>query len=110
MSLDPTQQVGSRCVKLLCCLDDRHLPCVPPVSLSVPEDYPRSPPKCHLSPHEYSATRFLATVQVALESRVRKLPGRFSISQLLDTWEMSVRQACAPVQTPPSSTSVLMGL
>ncbi|XP_075211650.1 mediator complex subunit 15 isoform X2 [Lycorma delicatula] len=110
VSLDPTQQAGSRSVQLLCWLDDRHLPCVPPVSLSVPEDYPSSPPRCHLSPHEYSATRFLAAVQSALESRVRKLPGRFSVSQLLDTWEMSVRQACAPTQTPVSAATVLMGL
>lgn len=110
MSLDPTQQVGSRSVQLLCWLDDRHLPCVPPVSLSVPEDYPSSPPRCHLSPHEYSATGFLAAVQSALESRVRKLPARFSVSQLLDTWEMSVRQACAPTQSPVSAATVLMGL
>ncbi|KAG8332151.1 mediator complex subunit Med15 [Homalodisca vitripennis] len=111
VSLDPTQQAGSRCVQLLCVLDDRHLPCVPPVSLSVPEDYPRSPPRCHLAPHEYSATKFLSAVQAALESRVRKLPGRFSVSQLLDTWEMSVRQACAPTHSPtPSSSSLLMGL
>lgn len=105
VSLDPTQQVGSRCVQLLCWLDDRHLPCVPPVSLSVPEDYPKSPPKCYLAPHEYSATRFLAAVRAALESRVRKLPGKFSVSQLLDTWEMSVRQACAPTQSPASAAN-----
>ncbi|XP_054282652.1 mediator of RNA polymerase II transcription subunit 15-like [Macrosteles quadrilineatus] len=111
VSLDPTQQTGSRCVQLLCVLDDRHLPCVPPVSLSVPEDYPHSPPLCHLAPHEYSATKFLSAVQAALESRVRKLPGRFSVSQLLDTWEMSVRQACAPTQSPtPAAPALLMGL
>lgn len=110
VSLDPTQQAGSRSVQLLCVLDDRHLPCVPPVSLSVPEDYPHSPPRCHLAPHEYGATKFLSAVQAALESRVRKLPGRFSVSQLLDTWEMSVRQACAPTHSPSASSTLVMGL
>jgi mediator of RNA polymerase II transcription subunit 15 len=110
VSLDPTQQPGSRSVQLLCWLDDRHLPCVPPVSLSVPEDYPHSPPRCHMAPHEHSSTQFLCAVQKALASRIRKLPSRFSVSQLLDTWEMSVRQASAPTQTPVSAATVLMGL
>ena len=110
VSLDPTQQPGSRSVQLLCWLDDRHLPCVPPVSLSVPEDYPRSPPRCHMAPHEHGSTQFLSAVQKALASRIRKLPSRFSVSQLLDTWEMSVRQASAPTQTPVSAATVLMGL
>ncbi|XP_022191937.2 mediator of RNA polymerase II transcription subunit 15 [Nilaparvata lugens] len=110
VSLDPTQQPGSRSVQLVCWLDDRHLPCVPPVALSVPDDYPQSPPRCHLSPHEYAATSFLRAVQSALEARIRQLPRRFSVSQLLDTWEMSVRQACSPTQTPVSSTTVAMGL
>ncbi|PSN43410.1 hypothetical protein C0J52_02626 [Blattella germanica] len=109
VSLDPTQQPGSRSVQLLCWLDDRHLPCVPPVSLSVPEDYPHSPPRCHMATHEHSSTQFLSAVQKALASRIRKLPSRFSVSQLLDTWEMSVRQASAPTQTPVSATTVLMG-
>ncbi|KAK7865739.1 hypothetical protein R5R35_005525 [Gryllus longicercus] len=110
VSLDPTQHPGSRSVQLLCWLDDRHLPCVPPVSLTVPEDYPQSPPRCHMAPHEYSSTQFLTAVQKALASRIRKLPSRFSVSQLLDTWEMSVRQASAPAQTPVSVATVLMGL
>ncbi|KAJ9591040.1 hypothetical protein L9F63_027754, partial [Diploptera punctata] len=52
VSLDPTQQPGSRSVQLLCWLDDRHLPCVPPVSLTVPEDYPHTPPRCHMASHD----------------------------------------------------------
>ena len=97
-------------VQLVCWLDDKHLPCVPPISLQVPEDYPVTPPRCHLS--EASATPFLARLESALASRVSKLPAKFTISQLLDTWEMSVRQACAPLPpTPPSaSNSVLLGM
>ncbi|XP_044743309.1 mediator of RNA polymerase II transcription subunit 15 isoform X2 [Chrysoperla carnea] len=110
VSLDPIQQPRSRTVQLICWLDDRHLPCVPPVSLSVPEDYPKSPPNCSMAENEYNATPFLTLVQKALLTRIGKLPKRFSVSQLLNTWEMSVRQACAPTQVPVSSATVLMGL
>lgn len=96
VSLDPNQQPGSKTIQLTCWLADKHLPCVPPVSLMVPEDYPKSSPTCHMASHEYNATKFLSAVQDALLSRVKKLPKHFSVSQLLDTWEMSVRQASAP--------------
>lgn len=109
VSLDPAQQNGSKCIQLICWLDDRHLPCVPPVSVTVPSDYPLTPPRCVMAPHEY-ATTFLCAVQKALNARITKLPRRFSVSQLLDTWEMSVRQASAPTQTPVSASTVLMGL
>ncbi|XP_066597395.1 mediator of RNA polymerase II transcription subunit 15-like isoform X2 [Prorops nasuta] len=110
VSLDPAQQNGSKCIQLICWLDDRHLPCVPPVSVTVPADYPLTPPRCVMAPHEY-ATSFLSAVQKALNARMTKLPRRYSVSQLLDTWEMSVRQASALTQTAPvTSTTVLMGL
>lgn len=122
VSLDPAQQShqsstnnnssagGSKTVQLICWLDDKHLPCVPPVSLTVPEDYPLTSPKCHMAAHEYGATRFLSAVQAALTARIKKLPRYFSVSQLLDTWEMSVRQASAPNTVPVSATTLLMGL
>ena len=44
--------------------------------------------------HEYS-TNYLSAVQNALDSRLAKLPKKYSVSQLLDTWEISVRQACS---------------
>lgn len=109
VSLDPAQQNGSKCIQLICWLDDKHLPCVPPVSVTVPSDYPLTPPRCVMAPHEY-ATTFLCAVQKALNARITKLPKRFSVSQLLDTWEMSVRQASAPTQTQVSSAAMLMGL
>lgn len=110
VSLDQNQQPGSKTIQLTCWLDDKHLPCVPPVSLSVPEDYPKTSPSCHMASHEYNATQFLSAVQTALLARIKKLPKHFSVSQLLDTWEMSVRQASAPTQTPVSATTLLMGL
>ncbi|KAK9743728.1 hypothetical protein QE152_g8389 [Popillia japonica] len=108
VSLDPNQQPGSKTIQLICWLDDKHLPCVPPVSLIVPEDYPLTAPKCNMAAHEYNATEFLAAVQSALLARVKKMPKYFSVSQLLDTWEMSVRQASAPTQTPIHTTTLLM--
>ena len=95
LSLDPAQQSGSKCIQLICWLDDKHLPCVPPVLVIVPADYPAVPPRCVLMSHEY-ATPYLGAVQNALDARLAKLPKRYSLSQVLDTWEMSVRQACAP--------------
>ncbi|KAL2724370.1 mediator of RNA polymerase II transcription subunit 15 [Vespula squamosa] len=109
VSLDPAQQNGSKCIQLICWLDDRHLPCVPPVSVIVPADYPLTPPRCVVTPHEYTTT-FLCAVQKALNARIAKLPRHFSVSQLLDTWEMSVRQASAPTQSPVTASTVLMGL
>ncbi|XP_050464914.1 mediator of RNA polymerase II transcription subunit 15-like [Cataglyphis hispanica] len=109
VSLDPAQQNGSKCIQLICWLDDRHLPCVPPISVTVPADYPSTPPRCVMAPHEYEATAFLCAVQKALNARVAKLPRRFSLSQLLDTWEMSVRQASAPRETSITASTILMG-
>ncbi|GJQ67481.1 MED15 [Trypoxylus dichotomus] len=110
VSLDPNQQPGSKTIQLICWLDDKHLPCVPPVLLIVPEDYPLTAPKCNMAAHEYNTTQFLSAVQTALLSRVKKLPKHFSVSQLLDTWEMSVRQASAPSQSPIQPSMLLMGL
>lgn len=82
-------------VQLVCWLDDKHLPCVPPVSVWVPEDYPASRPKCQLASHDHCATPFLTALSTALALRVASLPPHYTVSQLLDTWEMSVRQACS---------------
>lgn len=111
ISLDPSSpQIGTKIIKLVCCLDDKHLPCVPPVSVAIPDDYPSTPPSCKLISQEYSATPFLMTVQDALTARISRLPKQFSLSHLLDTWEMSVRQACSPSIVNPTATSVILGI
>lgn len=96
-------------IRLVCCLDDRHLPCVPPISIVIPENYPMVAPACKLNELEYSATPFLKRVQNALVARIAKLPRMHSLSHLLDTWEMSVRQACAPqpLDAEPVAVSAL---
>lgn len=132
VSLDPSSQNGTKLIKLVCCLDSQHLPCVPPVSVVIPgksnrhklltfnlkiqcflDDYPFSAPSCKLIEQEYNATPFLISVQGALIARISKLPKLFSLSHLLDTWEMSVRQACSPAlnaQINPTTTTVLLGI
>lgn len=48
-----------------------------------------------MSNYEYGATKFLQMIQKALQAGIERLPARFTVSQLLDTWEMSVRETCA---------------
>ncbi|XP_055683942.1 mediator of RNA polymerase II transcription subunit 15 isoform X1 [Lutzomyia longipalpis] len=110
INLDPSAQMGTKTIKLVCCLDDKYLPCVPPVCVSIPEDYPKTGPTCNLLEQEYNATPFLVAIQKALTARISKLPRDFTLSHLLDSWELSVRQACAPVQVKPSQTTVLLGI
>lgn len=110
VSLDQNQQPGSKSIRLTCWLDDKHLPCVPPISIMVPEDYPFTSPVCHTNSQEYNATAFLSAVEQALLWRIQKLPKNFSVSQLLDTWEMSVRQAASGNTTKVAAELILMGL
>nr|XP_023013948.1 mediator of RNA polymerase II transcription subunit 15 isoform X2 [Leptinotarsa decemlineata]XP_023013949.1 mediator of RNA polymerase II transcription subunit 15 isoform X2 [Leptinotarsa decemlineata] len=110
VSLDPNQQPGSKSIQLICWLDDKHLPCVPPISLVVPEDYPKMSPTCSVAPNEYNATEFLSKVQINLFSRIKKLPQYFSVSHVLDTWEMSVRQAAAGSTKQMDTLAVMLGL
>lgn len=36
VTLDPTAQNNNKSIKLICCLDDKKLPIVPPVSVNIP--------------------------------------------------------------------------
>lgn len=97
ISLDPAHHLNSKTVHLICKLDDKNLPSVPPVLIKVPENYPYSSPQCDTNADDYTATPFLQGVQNALTTSLSKMPDKFSITTLLDTWEMSVRRMCAPV-------------
>ncbi|CAD6999010.1 unnamed protein product [Ceratitis capitata] len=96
LTLDNTTQNNPKSIKVVCCLDDKRLPCVPPITVTIPEEYPSVSPSCALTQHEYGTTPFLKAVQDAFKARIAKLPKLYSLSHLLDTWEMSVRQACSP--------------
>ncbi|GIY89896.1 mediator of RNA polymerase II transcription subunit 15 [Caerostris darwini] len=95
VQLDPVQHFGSKTVNLICQLDDKNLPCVPAISITVPENYPEVPPQCYTTKDEYESTSILQKIQQILSTRLSTMPQKYSITCLLDTWEMSVRQACA---------------
>jgi len=93
VQLDPLQHMGSKTIHLICKLDDKDLPCVPPIAIRVPDSYPEKPPQCSTDALEYSASVFFQDIQKKFDSNVDKLPQSFSVTTLLNSWELSVRQA-----------------
>ncbi|XP_020607564.1 mediator of RNA polymerase II transcription subunit 15-like [Orbicella faveolata] len=76
----------------LCVLDDLNLPAVPPIEISVPQNYPYSSPECKTA--NYDANPFLQKVQKQLSSRLQRMPEMYSVTSVLNAWELSIRQAC----------------
>ena len=118
VSLDPcalpASSAGAAGAGLVCKLEDSSLPSVPAVSVTVPASYPDSPPvvsdRSELAA-DYSATPFLLRVQDAFSARLSRLPARFTLSQMLNSWEMSVRAACSPRGlTKVTTDTVLLGI
>lgn len=99
VTLDTSTQNQNKTLTLNCCLDDKCLPWVPPICITIPENYPYSSPTCILNQKEYKASAFLSAVNKSLTSRIGKLPKLHSVSHILDTWEMSVRHSCSPATT-----------
>ncbi|CAB3231478.1 unnamed protein product [Arctia plantaginis] len=90
---------GGGAITLIAALDEPRLPSVAGVHVSVPRDYPRRPP-LRLKPRtKYAPDSFRARLERAMDARCARLPKSCSVGQLLDAWEMSVRQACAPNPT-----------
>jgi len=77
---------------LQCSINDLNLPAVPPIEISVPQNYPFSSPECKTA--NYNANPFLQKVQRQLSSRLQRMPERYSVTSVLDAWESSIRQAC----------------
>lgn len=109
---DHTVQIGAKTLKLVCYLNDPYLTCVPPIFIEIPDDYPLSSPTCSLLEHEMNSTQFLESVQKIFAARMLKMPSIYSLSHALDTWEMSIRQACSPNTnlSKISATSVALGI
>lgn len=113
VTFDSSVQMGSKMLKLVCYLnEDLHLPCIPPLYIDIPQDYPTSSPSCMLLEHEMNATKFLESTQKIFSARMLKMPSLYTLSHVLDTWEMSIRQACSPNNnlTSISATSVALGV
>jgi len=101
----PSGQAGN--VLIVCQLDDQDLPAVPTIEVTIPSTYPGQPPIYDGGGPEYLATPFLTRVEEAFESRLKRLPPRHTLSQLLTAWELSVRAACS--LNPSTSVAFLSG-
>nr|XP_057904181.1 mediator of RNA polymerase II transcription subunit 15 isoform X2 [Doryrhamphus excisus] len=92
--LDPAHCSNNGTVHLVCRLEDKNLPSVPPLQLSVPADYPDQSPYWANDSEQYGANHFLQTVQRNMASKLLQLPDKHSVTEVLNTWAQSVRQAC----------------
>ncbi|XP_007953657.1 mediator of RNA polymerase II transcription subunit 15 [Orycteropus afer afer] len=94
VNLDPSHCSNNGTVHLICKLDDKDLPSVPPLELSVPADYPAQSPLWVDQQWQYEANPFLQSVHRFMTSRLLQLPDKHSVTALLNTWAQSVHQAC----------------
>lgn len=94
VNLDPSYCSNNGTVHLICKLDDKNLPSVPPLQLSVPADYPDQSPHWADDGEQYGANSFLQTVHRNMTSKLLQLPDKHSVTELLNTWARSVQQAC----------------
>ncbi|KAK3856325.1 hypothetical protein Pcinc_027979 [Petrolisthes cinctipes] len=110
VNLDCQMPPGSDELTLICQLDDPNLPCVPPITLTVPAKYPDKPPRCDLLPVDYETTEFLRSVRESMAVRLQNMPPHCSMTMLLHSWEMSVRQACSPKMSVTSVIASTMNI
>ncbi|XP_076452946.1 uncharacterized protein LOC143288402 isoform X2 [Babylonia areolata] len=99
VSLDPLHHPSNTTIHLVCTLDDLNLPSVPPVLVTIPPRYPKNSPVCE--PHTcpgYDASNFFKTVSSIMAEMMRRMSD-YSLTALLNAWEMSVRKACLPSMT-----------
>lgn len=94
VNLDPSHCSNNGTVHLICKLDDKDLPSVPPLELSVPADYPAQSPMWVDRQWQYDANPFLQSVHRCMTSRLLQLPDKHSVTALLNTWAQSIHQAC----------------
>ncbi|XP_064612392.1 mediator of RNA polymerase II transcription subunit 15-like [Liolophura sinensis] len=99
VNLNPANSSSSKTIHLTCYLQDKNLPTVPPIQVLVPDGYPSTSPSCDMDTVDYDSTPFLQAIHKLLLSRLLRMPDRFSLTALLNTWEMTVRHACSPMTT-----------
>ena len=111
---DPLSHPGSDATQVIATLDSVDLPYVPPVIIQIPSTYPLHPPTLIIDGdsndqlftplpfgldtedfNEFDAEEhFFKRVREKLNLNLGKLPKMHSLTALLQSWEMSVRQAC----------------
>lgn len=107
--LSPSQPAGeSGSIQLVCQLDDKDLPTVPHINVTIPHNYPQKCPVYPSGQSDYLTTPFLSRVEQSFSSRQDKLPARHTLSQLLTAWELSVRAACSHHGQPGSDLRILL--
>ncbi|TSL04252.1 Mediator of RNA polymerase II transcription subunit 15 [Bagarius yarrelli] len=94
VNLDPSFCSNNGTVHLICKLDDKTIPSVPPLQLSIPSDYPEQSPQWDNEDQNYEANLFLQNVYRNMTSKLLQLPDKHSVTALLNTWAESVRLAC----------------
>lgn len=93
VELDQLQHLKNKTIHFVCRIDEFDLPCVPPISIKVPLDYPDTPPTCFIDKDEYSSTKFFQDTYRIFNMNLERLPNSYTITTLLDRWELSIREA-----------------
>ena len=93
IELDPLQHSQSKTIHLICKIDDFDLPCVPPILIKVPLDYPNLPPRCFINQDKYSSSKFFQDIYRIFTNNLERLSNLYSITTLLDRWELGIREA-----------------
>ncbi|ESP01504.1 hypothetical protein LOTGIDRAFT_238290 [Lottia gigantea] len=94
ISVDSLQHSSNTSVHLICKLDDKNLPSVPPLIVKIPKTYPQGTPECDTESEGYNSTPFFQNIQKHLEQSLLNMSNKYSLSSLLYSWEMSVRRSC----------------
>ncbi|KAI1232916.1 hypothetical protein IHE44_0006099 [Lamprotornis superbus] len=100
VNLDPSHCSNNGTVHLICKLDDKNLPNVPPLQLSVPADYPDQSPLWIKNPRQYAANPFLQSVYRYMTSKLLQLPDKHSVTALLHTWAQSIPRTGGTAAAP----------
>ncbi|EDO41908.1 predicted protein, partial [Nematostella vectensis] len=69
---------------LRCSINDKYLPAVPPIEITVPQNYPMSSPACKTN--AYESTPFLSKIRSQLSSELKRMPGFYTVTALLGAW------------------------
>ena len=77
-------------------LVDEDLPKVPSLTITLPSNYPTFSPICDMSTYQNS-TPFIEEVGRILSDKISKRMAMFSLSTLLDDWELSVLRAMSKI-------------
>ncbi|KAK4025394.1 hypothetical protein OUZ56_014467 [Daphnia magna] len=106
VDMDQMHLMGSQELHLICRLEDKYLPSVPALRIVVPRDYPRMAPFCDSQQPDYDVSSFTRAVLQGLSDRLRHMPHRYTVSQILNCWEMALRHACKPTSNNANNRDV----